>query len=33
VNTQAPALQVVVPLLCVVFVLVESRIIRERAPD
>ncbi|WP_255496570.1 YjbE family putative metal transport protein [Aquitalea sp. LB_tupeE] len=32
VNTQAPALQVVVPLLCVVFVLVESRIIRERAP-
>ncbi|PXX47971.1 YjbE family putative metal transport protein [Aquitalea magnusonii] len=31
VNTQAPALQVVVPLLCVVFVLVESRIIRERA--
>ncbi|WP_159879186.1 YjbE family putative metal transport protein [Aquitalea denitrificans] len=32
VNTQAPALQVVVPLLCVVFVLVESRIIRQRAP-
>lgn len=32
VNTQAPALQVVVPMLCVVFVLVESRIIRERAP-
>ncbi|BBF83953.1 Integral membrane protein [Aquitalea magnusonii] len=32
VNTQAPALQVVVPLLCVVFVLLESRIIRERAP-
>jgi YjbE family integral membrane protein len=31
INTQAPALQVVVPLLCVVFVLVESRIIRERA--
>lgn len=31
VNTQAPALQLVVPLLCVVFVLVESRIIRERA--
>lgn len=32
VNTQAPALQVVLPMLCVVFVLVESRIIRERAP-
>lgn len=32
VSTQAPALQVVVPLLCVVFVLVESRIIRQRAP-
>lgn len=32
ITTQAPALQVVVPLLCVVFVLVESRIIRERAP-
>ncbi|MBV8680242.1 MAG: YjbE family putative metal transport protein [Aquitalea sp.] len=31
VNTQAPALQVVVPLLCVVFVLVESRIIRQRS--
>lgn len=31
ITTQAPALQVVVPLLCVVFVLVESRIIRERA--
>jgi YjbE family integral membrane protein len=32
VNTQAPALQVVLPMLCVVFVLVESRIIRQRAP-
>jgi|GEM_PF-217997 len=31
VNVQAPALQIVLPILCVAFVLVESRIIRERS--
>jgi YjbE family integral membrane protein len=31
VNTQAPALTVVVPLLCVIFVMVESRIIRAQS--
>jgi len=32
VNTQAPALSVVVPLLCAAFVLLESRIIRQQRP-
>lgn len=32
VDTQAPALSVVIPMLCVVFVLYESRIIREQQP-
>ncbi|WP_293761374.1 YjbE family putative metal transport protein [uncultured Aquitalea sp.] len=32
VNTQSPALQVVVPALCVVYVLAQARIIRDKSP-